>query len=189
MPGGVGSMRMANPWRIFGWGLAVAIILAPLVAMQLGAPGVLWTLSDFIFAIVLIGGVGLLFELAVRASGSWAYRGGVALALAAAFLLVWINAAVGIIGDEDNPANLLFLAIIAIAVAGSIVAGGKAARMARAMTVAGVAQVLVGSAVFALGAGASEPPGPLGILVLIEGFAALWLGSAWLFRKAAGAAR
>jgi hypothetical protein len=178
-------MRRTNPWRVIGWGIAVAIVLAPLVAMQLQAPGVDWTLGDFIFAIVLIGGVGLLFELAVRMSRSWAYRGGVALALATAFLLIWINGAVGIIGNEDNPANLVFIAIIAIAIAGSIVAGGKAALMARAMAVAAVAQALVGAAVFAIDAGASAPPGPVKLLILIEGFAAMWLGSSLLFRKAA----
>ena len=184
MPSEVGTMRMMSPWRIIGWGVAVAVIVAPLVAMQLGAPGVVWTLSDFIFANVLIGGVGLLFELAARASKSWPYRGGAALALATAFLLIWINGAVGFIGDEDNPANLVFIAIIAMAVAGAIVAGGKAHLMARAMTVAGVAQALVGIAVFAFNDGA-EPPGRLGLLVLIEIFAAMWLGSAWLFRRAA----
>ena len=177
-------MHVTNPWRMIGWGAAVTVILAPLVAMQLGAPGVVWTLSDFIFAIVLIGGVGLLFELAVRASKSWPYRTGVALGLATAFLLIWINGAVGFIGDEGNPANLVFMAIIAMAVAGSIVAGGKAMLMARAMTVAGVAQAIVGVIVFAFNDGA-EPPGRVGLLILIEVFAAMWLGSAWLFRKAA----
>jgi len=184
MPGEVGSMRVVNPLRIVGWGLAVAIILAPLVAMRLGAPGVVWTLSDFIFAIVLIGGVGLLFELAVRASGSWAYRGACALALATAFLLIWINGAVGIIGNEDNPANFVFLVIILMAIAGAVVARGKAHSMARAMTVAGVAQAMVGIAVFAFNDGA-EPPGRFGLLILIEIFAAMWLASAWLFRRAA----
>ena len=184
MPGEVGSMRVVNPLRIVGWGLAVAIILAPLVAMQLGAPGVVWTLSDFIFAIVLIGGVGLLFELAVRASGSWAYRGACALALATAFLLIWINGAVGIIGNEDNPANFVFLVIILMAIAGAVVARGKAHSMARAMTVTGVAQAMVGIAVFAFNDGA-EPPGRFGLLILIEIFAAMWLASAWLFRRAA----
>lgn len=185
MTSDVAQSRTRVPWRLAGWGLAVAVILAPLVAMQLGAPGVVWTLSDFVFAIVLIGGVGLLFELAVRASGSWAYRGGAALALGAAFLLVWINAAVGIIGGDDNPQNLVFFAVLAVAVGGSIVAGGKAALMARAMAVAAAAQALVGIAVFAAGVGANEPPGTVRLLILIEGFAALWLGSAWLFRKAA----
>ena len=177
-----------SPWRVIGWGLAVALILAPLVAMQVGAPGVVWTLSDFIFAIVLIGGAGFMFELAVRASGSWAYRAACALALATAFLLVWINGAVGIIGNEDNPANFVFLVVILMAVAGALVARGKAALMARAMTVAGIAQALVGIAVFAFNDGA-EPPGRLGLLILIEGFAVMWLGSAWLFRRAAGMGR
>ena len=184
MPSEVGTMRIMSPWRVIGWGLAVAIILAPLVAMQLGAPGVVWTLSDFIFAIVLIGAVGLLFELGVRASKSWPYRAGVGLALATSFLLVWINGAVGIIGNEDNPANFVFLAVILMAIAGAIVSGGKAMLMARAMTVAGVTQVLVGLAVFAFNDGA-QPPGRLGLLILIEILAAMWLGSAWLFRKAA----
>ncbi len=176
--------RTASPWRLIGWGIAVTLILTPLAAMQFTSE-VSWSASDFIFAIVMIGGVGLLFELAVRTSASRAYRGGVACALAAAFLLIWINGAVGIIGNEGNPRNLVFVAIIAMAVAGSIVAGGKAALMARAMAVAAAAQTLVGIIVFASDAGASEPPGAFGLLILIEFFAALWAASALLFRKAA----
>ncbi len=175
-------MTVVKRLRLFGWGAAVAAIVTPLVAMQFTSE-VNWTILDFAFATVLIGGAGLLFELVVRASDDWAYRGGGALALAAAFLLIWVNAAVGIIGNEDNPANLVFLAIIAIAVAGSIVAGGKSALMARAMVVTAGAQALVGI-VFAFNRHA-EPPGRVGLLILIEFFAALWFASAWLFRKAA----
>lgn len=185
MANGAEAAPSANPWRIAGWGIAGAIILAPLVAMQLDAPGVNWTLSDFIFAIVLVGGVGLLFELAARASRSWAYRGGVALALAATFLLIWINRAVGIIGNEDNPANLVFGAILLMALAGTIVARGRAEGMVRAMTVAGAAQTLVAVFVFARGIAANEPPGAFGLLLLIEGLAAFWFLSARLFGKAA----
>lgn len=178
-------MGNGNRWRIIGWGLAVALILTPLVAMQLQAPGVNWTLSDFIFAIVMIGGVGGLFELTARASPNWAYRGGAALALLTAFLLIWINGAVGIIGNEDNPLNLVFGVIILMAIAGTIVAKAKAEGMVRAMAVAAAAQATVGLAVFARGIAANEPPGAFGLLVLIEAFAAMWLGSALLFRKAA----
>ena len=62
-----------------------------------------WTASDFVFAAVLIGGVGLVLELAVRSTPSAAYRSGVAVLAAASFLLIWINAAIGIVGNEDNP--------------------------------------------------------------------------------------
>lgn len=185
MASNVDSMGITNRWRLVGWGAAVALILAPLVAMQFPASGVNWTMFDFLFAAVLIGGVGGLFELAARASASWAYRGGAALALLTSFLLVWINGAVGIIGNEDNPANLVFGVIILMAIAGTIVAKAKADGMVRAMAVAASAQAIVGLVVFARGVAANEPPGAFGLLVLIEGFAAMWLGSAFLFRKAA----
>jgi hypothetical protein len=185
MANDVQAMSRANRWRLFGWAVAVAVILAPLVAMQLDAPGVKWTASDFIFAIVLIGGAGLLFELAARGSRSWAYRGGVALALIASFLLICINGAVGVIGDEDNPANLVFGVVLAIEIAAAIVAKAKAGAMVRAMAVTAGAQALIGLIVFARGIAANEPPGAFGLLILIEGFAVLWLGSALLFAKAA----
>ena len=38
-------------------------------------------------------------------TGNSAYRAAVGVAIAAAFILVWMNLAVGIIGSEDNPAN------------------------------------------------------------------------------------
>jgi hypothetical protein len=181
----VQAMTRGNRWRLFGWGIAVALILTPLAAMQLDAPGVNWTFGDFLFAVVLIGGTGALLELAVRASPSRAYRGAVALALAASFLTVWINAAVGIVGNEDNPANLVFGVVLAIEIAGTIVAKAKAEPMVRAMAVTAGAQALNGLVVFARGIAANEPPGAFGLLILIEGFAALWLGSALLFARAA----
>lgn len=179
------AMSGTDRWRLFGWGAAVALILTPLVAMQMDAPGVNWTMSDFVFAIVMIGGMGLLLELAARASQSWAYRGGVALALIASFLIIWINGAVGILGNEDNPANLVFGVVLAIEIAGAIVARAKAPAMVRAMVVTAGAQGLIGLVVFARGISANEPPGAFGLLILIEGFAALWLASALLFARAA----
>jgi hypothetical protein len=181
----VDGVAHSNRWRVIAWGAAVALILAPLVAMQFPASGVNWTISDFIFAAALVGVVGGLFELAARASGSWAYRGGAGLALLTSFLLVWINGAVGIIGNEDNRANLVFGVIILMAIAGTIVAKARAAGMVRGMAVATVAQAVVGLVVFAQGIAANEPPGAFGMLVLIEGFALLWAGSALLFRRAA----
>ena len=184
MTNGVQTMAGVNGWRIAGWGFAAALIVTPAVAMQFTSE-VKWTPLDFVFAAVLIGGTGLLIELAVRKSRDWAYRGGAALALAAAFLLVWINAAVGIIGGEDNPANLVFPAIVAIAAVGTLVSRARADGMARTMFAAAAAQALTGAVMFAFGIGSMEAPGPVALVVLIEGFAAMWLGSALLFRRAA----
>jgi hypothetical protein len=169
-----------------GWGMAAVLLLLPLVAMQFTSE-VNWTLSDFVFAGAMFGLVGGTYELAIRLSRNYAYRGGVAVALLAAFLLVWINLAVGIIGNEDNPANLIFFAVIAIALTGSIAARFDAIGMARAMTVTAVVQELIAVTVLFVGLGRTEPPGPVGLFALISFFAFLWIASAALFRKAASA--
>ena len=167
------------PWRIIGWGTAAFLLILPYVT---GAP---WTGSDYVFAAVVVGIVGGLIELAARTSRNFYYRAGALVAVAASFLLVWINGAVGIIGGEDNDSNLMFLVVIAIALAGSIAARFRAEGMVRAMIVTAVAEGLVAVPVIAFGLGANEPPGMIGVLVLIGGFTGMWGLSALLFRKAA----
>lgn len=171
-----------NPWRIAGWSFAALLLLLPLVAMHFTRE-VNWTASDFAFAAVMIGAVGIAFEVTARATRNIAYRGALAIALAAAFLLIWINSAVGIIGDEDNPLNLLYLGVIAIAFGGMAWARFRAKGAARAMTAAAIANAVVG--VVAAVAGRNEPPGIVGLVVLNGFFVLLFLGAAWLFGIAA----
>lgn len=75
--------------------------------------------ARFCVAGALLFGTALAFELAVRKSGSAAYRLAAGLALAAAFLLIWVNLAVGVIGDEGEPANLLYLGVLAVGIGGA----------------------------------------------------------------------
>jgi len=170
-----GGSGWRSPWRIALWGLAAALLALPAVAMRF-TDEVRWSAGDFLFAAVLIGGVGLLFELAVRLTPNPAYRGGVAAALAAAFLICWANGAVGMIGDEGNRYNLLFYAVILLAFAGAAIARLRAAGMARAMLAAAIAQAAAGLAGLA-----ADPLGGL----FSTAFAGLWLLAAWLFRRAA----
>ncbi|QPQ54263.1 hypothetical protein IC614_07785 [Allosphingosinicella flava] len=172
--------RKGFSWRPIGWGGAAFLLTLPLVA---GAP---WTLSDYVIMGLMLGVAGLVIELAVRTSGNRAYRGGATLAVAASFLLVWVNGAVGLLGSENNPANLLFFGVIAIAAAGSAMAGFRAAGMARAMFAAAAAQAAIGVAALIWPLGS---PGYQGIYEAVMGtilFSAFWLGSAGLFRRAAG---
>lgn len=163
------------PWRATAWSIAAGLLLMPLLAMQF-TDEVRWTAGDFLFAAVLIGGTGLLLELVARRSGSRAYRIGAALALAAAFLLVWINGAVGIIGNEDNPLNLLYGGVLIVALLGALVGWFRAAAMTWAMVAAAVAQA--GVSVVALTQGH--------VTIGIDGaFVLLWLLSARAFRSAA----
>jgi hypothetical protein len=166
----------AGGWR--SGGTAAALILLPLLAMQF-TQEVNWGLEDFAFATLMVVGVGVTYELAVRMSGNRAYRAGAAVALAAAFVLVWSNAAVGIIGSEDNSINWLFDAVPVVGIVGALVARFQAMGMARAMTATALAQVLV--AVIALAAGFGFT-GPATVF-----FTGMWLISAWLFRRVAPA--
>jgi hypothetical protein len=166
------------PWRIIGWAVPVVLLTIPWLAHF---P---WTAADYIVAATIFAIVGGAFELAVRASGDTSYRLGSAVAIGTAFLLVWINLAVGIIGNENNPLNLMFFGVIAAATVGAIVARFRADGMARATAVAAAIQAAIGIGAFIFNANA-EPPGRFGLLLLIEFFAATWLLSAWLFRKAA----
>ena len=163
------------PWRIAAWGTAALLLLLPLVAMQF-TQEVAWTGSDFIFATVMIGGVGLLFEMTVRMARDNAYRSAVGFALAAAFMIVWATGAVGMIGDEDNVFNLLFFGVIALALIGAVAARFRAPGMALAMAVASAAHAAVSVAGMS-----TDVRG--GVFSLV--FAGLWLVSAALFRKAA----
>ncbi len=51
--------------------------------------------------------------------GNLTYKVAVALALITAFILVWVNLAVGIIGSEDNNANLMFLCLLILGLIGA----------------------------------------------------------------------
>ena len=166
--------------------LATAFILMlPLVAMQV-TDQVSWDLADFAVAGALLLGTGLMYELAARQAGNSAYRAAVGVALAAALLLVWINLAVGIIGDPDEPANAMYIGVLAVGFIGAAIARFQPHGMARALFATALAQGLV--AVIALIFGLGSPmSGPLEILALNAFFAALFVGSALLFRYAARA--
>ena len=144
------SARRINIWRILGWGGAIALILTPLVAMQFTTE-VDWDETDFIFATVIFGIVGGLIELAVRLSSNWYFRFGSMFAVLAGFMVVWSNLAVGMIGNEDNPVNLWFGAVLIIAITGSIVSRARPRIMPAAMFAAGTLQVAIGTFAGVLG--------------------------------------
>jgi hypothetical protein len=162
---------------------AALILLLPLSAMQF-TDEVVWNLADFAVAGGLLVGTGLLYEAAGRRTQNIAYRAAAGVALAAALLLVWINLAVGIIGDEGNPANAMYIGVLAVGGAGALIARFQPHGMARALLATALAQALI--TVITLSAGFAAPAsGPLEMLMLNGCFVALFVGSAWLFRHAA----
>jgi hypothetical protein len=85
--------------------VTACILLLPLVAMQV-TDEVDWDVADFVFAGILLGGTGLLLELAARKPGNLAYRAAAAL----------IGVAAIVLGEADDaPGLVLFGCLLIVA--------------------------------------------------------------------------
>lgn len=143
-----------------------------------------WDVADFAVFIALLVGVGVIFTLAARKSRNTAYRSAIGVALVAAFILVWVNGAVGIIGNESNDANLMYIGVLAVGIIGAVLARFHPLGMARALFATALAQVLVAVIALIAGLGSTGAIWPRDIVTLTGFFTVLWLVSAWLFQSA-----
>lgn len=177
--------------NIIRFALATALIL--LVPWVAGAP---WTLFDFVIMGALLFGTGLTYELVARKGGTIAYRAAVGVACVTGLLLVWINAAVGIIGD--GPVNLLYFGVLAVGFVGIFIARFQPREMSLALFATALAQMLVpvialvvwkaGWPDLLIDRHSPHPPFAPGIAPVFglnACFAMLWVVSALLFRRAA----
>lgn len=156
------------------------MMAVPLAASVLGT-GLAWSGADFLlFALMLLAAVGV-FELLLSKAAGRAYRLAAATAVGTGFLLVWVTLAVGIVGAEDNPANRLIPAVLAVAAGGSALARLRPPAMAWAMAATAATQLLL--PVVARVAGWGWDWGASAFL------AAGWLLSALLFHRAGGVDR
>lgn len=170
--------RAWNYWRIARWTAALALLLTPLVMMQISNEWH-WSIGSFLVAGIMIGGVGLLYELAERASNSRAYRAGAAIAFGTSFLTVWAT----VVRDDGN--GIGFFLLIMAAVVGGFSASFRAPSMARAMLGVAIMQALLGIAIATAPSTANTPDGSFKALLFSSFFAALWLISGTFFHAAA----
>jgi hypothetical protein len=104
-------------WRVAMWGGAAALLALPAIAMAFfPTAGVDWSGSDFVLMGVMLFIACTAVEVGAHMADNFPYLGGVIFAVATGFVTVWANLAVGMIGDEGNPANLAFLGVLALAV-------------------------------------------------------------------------
>ena len=165
-----------GPVRWLVWGGAAGLLLLPLVAMQFTTE-VAWTSADFVVMGVMLLTACVLYEVAAHLARNNAYMVAAGIAVGGAFLTVWANLAVGIIGSEDNPANEIFFWVIAVEFAGSVLALFRARPMAWVMVVTAAMQL--GICLYAWIAGLGH------VWVFTGVMCGLWLASARLFREAA----
>ena len=166
--------------------IIAGLLLIPLVAMQF-THEVNWTLSDFFVMGSLLFMAGAAYEIVARRSNKTVYRGAVFLAILGGLLLFWVNAAVGIIGNEDQLVNLLFGLVFLVAVLGSAFVRFKASGMSKVL----YATVLIQMAVPAMALliwpppATSWSPGIEGVFLLCLFFSMIFAVSAFLFHRAA----
>ncbi len=162
-----------NPWRLAGWLLLLSVLVFPFIAMQFSTE-VHWTGFDFMMAAMLLTVTAFCIELAVRSGRSSASRAGWVVVVLTSLLLTWVNLAVGVIGSEQNPANLLYLLVLVVVVMGAVWARFQARAMSRILWLAAALHMTIELLIQLTGSGAA--------LVLNSAFALLWLLAAVLLR-------
>ncbi len=158
------------------------ILLIPPFFGNIYVDGWNWTWSGFVVIGSLIFVTAFIYELVAKRVDSKFYKAGVALGVIAAFLLVWVTLAVGFIGDE-NTANLLYLLMIPTALVISLIVKFEPKKLAQILCGMAVAQMLIPVAAVVFWP-MDFAPGFFRVSILSLGFAAMWLGAAFLFRKA-----
>lgn len=158
-----------------------ALLLLPLIAMQFSEE-VAWTLSDFIFAGVLIFGTGLAYIFVTHRSKTMIFRIAVGFALFSGFFLIWSNLAVGLIGSEDNPLNLLYFLVIGVGVIGAFITRFKATGLMYTLFAMATTQFIIMITSFYTGMPAVPESSVYEIIAVNGFFITLFIVAAILFR-------
>ena len=164
--------------RMAVWGGAAALLAAAAVAARF-SDEMAWDPADFILVGLMLAAAAGAWELAMRKTRSRAYAAGAIVAAGTAFLLFLVNGAVGFIGNESDPVNLVFFGVLTVAFGGAIIVRFRPEGMARTLAVTAGAQVAAGAL------GVALVPDAHGFLLGTALFVPLWLLSAWLFARAA----
>jgi hypothetical protein len=119
---------------------ALALLMVPLVASRV-VEGWHWGAGGFVFVYVLFFLTGMAYALIARKMGAWSYKAGVAMALVAGFALGWSNMVQ--VADSGHPENLLYYSVLAVGVAGALLARLQARGLARTLFAMAVTLALI----------------------------------------------
>ena len=141
-----------------------------------------WSIVDFVFATILLLLAGAVILFTVKSRRPMSYRIGALVAVLSILLMIMVCGAVGLIGDETHPANLLLLCIPASGLFGAAVFRFRPDGLYRTLVVMALAQVLISAVALSEGWGASSDVWPWDVIIGNGAFAAAWLFSAAMFR-------
>lgn len=181
--------------RLRIWAVVIAVLISiPLTLTALGDRipnnGWHWEFPDCIFAYVVLFGAACTYELISANAKNSAYKIAAGIGVFGALALLWINAAVGIIGNDDG-SNLLYMLVPLIGLVGAGSVHAKPKGMSHVLFAMAIMQFLVPMTVYCIwksGIWLSEVTwehGSLRIFALNTFFVLLFSASGLLFRKAA----
>ena len=169
--------------RLMVWALVVALILLIPLAMQF-TNEVQWG-EAVAYGVILLAAGGSYELWQWLKTRTRAYRIAFGVGLLGALLLGWVSGAVGIIGSENNPANLMYWAVPAVLLIGSLSSRLKPRGMVRTLFAAALVQMLVPVVALFISPEVSwGNAGVIGVFAVNSIFALLFVASALLFRLA-----
>lgn len=166
--------------------LITALLLIIPIIGSMTVEGWNWDTFDFVFAYVVFFMTFFAIEMVVKHSKNGTFRMAVAVQVVTMLALLWINGAVGIIGNEGNVVNVWYLAIIALGFLGPLLTRMKGNAMSYVLFTMAVIQMAIPTvAAIVFRPIAAEPPGVIGIFFLNGFFALAWVASGLMYRNAA----
>jgi len=137
----------------------------------------------YIVILLAVGGVYELWQWLKTRDRT--YRIAFGVGLAGVLLLGWVSGAVGIIGSENQPVNLLYWSVPVIGLIGSLVSRFKPRGMALTLFAVALVQFLIPVAALIISPEVSWGNiGVVGVFVTNSIFAVMFGVSALLFRRA-----
>lgn len=174
---------MRNTKRFIAWGIVMALALVIPLAMQF-TNEVQWNEAvAYTFILLATGGAYELWQWLKTRDRT--YRIAFCVGLIGMFLLGWVSGAVGIIGNENNPANLMYWAVPAVGLIGSLLSRFKPRGMARTLFAVALVQFFIPVVALIISPEVSwGNAGVIGVFMVNSFFAMIFAGSGLLFRRA-----
>lgn len=162
---------------------AALLLLIPFTAKLL-TDEMKWSFIDFTAAWILFFSAGLTYRLIARKMENKTYKAAVGLAAATGLFLVWSNLAVGLIGHEDNPANWMYVGVVAIGFLGAIISRLQPKKLAFVLFSLAFAHAVITAAALIARLDLAPESSAVEIIGVNGFFAVLWIGSGLLFLNA-----
>ena len=151
---------------------------------RLVVEGFNWSPFDFVIWGGILFAAGVVFDVVSRKGRSFSYRAAVGIACLGGFLSFWVNAAVGVIGNDDVANLLLIVVPFGLGLVGALVSQFQPRGMSLTLFAMAAAQAIIPVIALAWVPVADYSPGVAKVMMLNLFWVAMWLTAGVLFKSA-----